>query len=71
MKKLYTFLGMVGLIAFSSTSIAQCPNDNALYLTVSAPTTVGSATTISSCTYGGEYNLITNMQAGATYTFQT
>ncbi|MFK7784395.1 MAG: hypothetical protein AB8B56_04715 [Crocinitomicaceae bacterium] len=71
MKKLYTLLGVVGLIAFSSTSNAQCANDNTLYLTISAPTTVGVASTISSCTYGGEYNLITNLQAGSTYTFET
>jgi hypothetical protein len=71
MKKLYTLLGMVGLIAFSSTSIAQCPNDNTQWLTTDATTLTSTPSTLTSCIFGGEYRLMTNMQAGSTYTFET
>ena len=71
MKKLYTLLGVIGLIAFSSTSNAQCPNDNNQWLTTSATTLTSTPTSITSCIYGGEYRLMTNMQAGSSYTFTT
>ena len=70
MKKLYTLLGMVGLIAFSTTSIAQCSNDNTQFGTSSAPTTANPVS-LTTCIFGGEYRLVTNMVAGSTYTFAT
>ena len=71
MKKLYTLLGMIGLIAFSTTSIAQCPNDNAQFGTTNAPTASNNNITMTTCIFGGEYRLVTNMQAGSSYTFET
>ncbi|MCJ8290739.1 MAG: T9SS type A sorting domain-containing protein [Crocinitomicaceae bacterium] len=71
MKKLYTLLGMLGLIAFSTTSIAQCANDNVQFGTSTAPTNVGQLVTLTTCIYGGEYRLVNNMQAGAVYRLET
>lgn len=71
MKKLYTLLGMVGLIAFSTTSIAQCANDNVQFGTSNAPTASNPVVTLTTCIFGGEYRLVTNMQAGSVYTFET
>lgn len=61
---------MFGLIGFSSTSFAQCANDNTLNATIDA-SSITTGTTLSTCTFGGEYLLITNMQSGSTYTFET
>ena len=71
MKLLYALLGVIGLIVFSSTSNAQCANDNVQFGTSSAPTNVGQLVTLTTCIYGGEYRLVNNMQSGSTYTFET
>jgi SprB repeat len=71
MKKLYTLIALIGLIVFSSTSIAQCPNDNVQFGTSAAPTTVGVSTTLTTCLFGGEYRLVTGLVAGSSYTFAT
>jgi hypothetical protein len=49
---------------------AQCTYDNALYLTLAAPATIGSTVTATQ-TWGGEFNRITGMQAGYTYEIST
>jgi len=62
-------LAIVTLIPFSNVS-AQCPYDNNQYLTGAAPTTVG-ATIYGPQTWGGDFNRVTNMQAGYTYEIST
>lgn len=59
-------LSLVTAISIASTSIAQCTNSIA-FATVAAPTT-NTPLVISTCTYQTEYNTITGVVAGATYT---
>lgn len=65
-----TLMGLFFLGSIPSVS-AQCPNNNIQFGTSTAPSTVGVTTTLSSCLYGGEYRLVTNMQAGSQYSFET
>lgn len=46
---------------------AQCGGGNA-FITTAAPTTTGSTLSISTCTFAGEYNTITGIVAGTSYT---
>lgn len=60
--------GTFGLCAYELAPLSgscSCANESP-WLTVAAPTTT-AVTTISTCTYAGEYNTITGAAAGATY----
>lgn len=61
----WAFIPLLLLLGHAGWS--QCTNTSA-YLTVAAPTNT-SVLTISTCTYGGEYNTITGAVAGQTYQF--
>lgn len=60
----YALLGFV-IFAFPWNSVAQCTNSTA-FGTVAAPTTPAPVT-ISSCTFQSEYNTVTGIVAGQTY----
>lgn len=70
----YTFIALF-IFALSALStqqtFAQCPDDNTQYSSSAAPTVPGVTQTLTTCLYGGEYRLVTNMIAGQTYTFST
>jgi hypothetical protein len=74
MKALYklTLLASLTLSLMSTAwqAAAQCGNDNSLYLSGLSVTCDVAPQTLSSCTYGGEYNTV-NVVSGNTYTFST
>ena len=58
-----------GLCQFST---GQCPDNNVQYGTTDVSGwNVGSSNTLTSCLYGGEYRLITNLIPFALYSFET
>jgi len=69
MKKHLTYIFILMLLQVPA-AIAQCPNDNTAYLSGPAPTTVG-ASVYAPQTWGGDYNILTGMQAGYTYEIST
>ncbi len=71
MKYKNTRIGLLLLSLFTTGKLsAQCPYDNQGYLTGAAPTTVG-ATITAQQTWGGDFNIVTGMQAGYTYEIST
>ncbi len=66
MKNFYILLLITGLISWSENTSAQCSGGFA-FLSAVAPTGT-AATTISSCNYAGDYNTITGVVAGNSYT---
>jgi hypothetical protein len=54
-----------------NTAGAQCPNNNNQFGTSPAPTVPGASVTLSTCIFGGEYRLMTGLQAGVQYRFET
>ncbi|NUQ25968.1 MAG: T9SS type A sorting domain-containing protein [Saprospiraceae bacterium] len=74
MKALYklTLLASLTLSLMSTAwqAAAQCGNDNSLYLSGLSVTCDVAPQTLSSCTYGGEYNTV-NVVSGNIYTFST
>lgn len=66
MKNVYILLLISGLISWSENSRAQCSGGSS-FSTVAAPTGI-TAVTISSCNWAGDYNTITGVVAGNTYT---
>ena len=72
MKKIiYNLTALAVMLCFALNSQAQCSNSNTQYGSSNAPTSVGVLTTLTSCLYGGEYRLVSNMQAGSQYSFET
>ena len=71
--KLLPLLGVVLGLSIFSTQIgySQCPNNNTMWGSSSAPTTVGVTVTLSTCLYGGEYRLVTGLVTGSVYAFET
>ncbi|MFN5318503.1 MAG: fasciclin domain-containing protein, partial [Bacteroidia bacterium] len=67
MKK--TLLVLIAVFAglFNLSLQAQCPNNNTLFFTYPAPTTIGASVGTGICIFAGEHYVITNMQAGSTY----
>ncbi|MBK8499759.1 MAG: T9SS type A sorting domain-containing protein [Flavobacteriales bacterium] len=61
-------IAILALCAAPAGMMAQCPNDNTLWLTTT-PTCPGTSTP-TTCIFGGEY-LLVNVVAGNTYTFST
>ncbi len=64
-----TTIFIFGLVLYSALAFAQCPNNNAYWETVSAPTSVGNSVT--TYLYGGEYTTVTGMIAGRVYQIST
>ena len=59
------------VLSFTTYAIsAQCAYNNSLYMTLAAPTTVGQTITFG-CSWGGDIDRVTGMQAGATYRVST
>jgi len=77
MKTLYQTLKCLSLlvagIIYGAAVQAQCTYNNTIYLTWDAATSLTNVNdqVSSSCTYGGEYNRVTNMEAGNTYRIST
>src|SRR4051812_14820473 len=69
MKNLYILLLISLLTIWSDNGQAQCSGGSS-FSSVAAPTGTGS-TTISSCNWAGDYNTITGVVAGSTYTLTT
>ena len=69
MKKRYILLLLLLLTSLSENSLAQCSGGSS-FASVAAPTGV-TATVISSCNWSGDYNTITGVVAGSTYTLTT
>jgi hypothetical protein len=70
----YTFIALFifALTAFSAQeALAQCPNDNTSFGSSAAPTVNDVTTTLTSCIFGGEYRVVTGLQAGFVYEFST
>jgi len=67
MKKIY-FLVTSLLLITGYAAQSQCTNA-AQFGTVTAPTTNGAPTTITTCAFGGEYSTINGCTAGQQYTF--
>lgn len=67
--KTIKLLAILSFVAVTST-FAQCPYDNTIYLTGPAPTVVGSSI-IGQQTWGGDFNRVTGMVAGYTYEIST
>jgi hypothetical protein len=67
MKNFFRSFLIVLLAFWGSLAKAQCPNDNSIFFTYAAPTTIGASVGSGICIYGGEYYLLTNMVAGNTY----
>lgn len=57
-------LSLVLILLSGSSALAQCPNDNVFYETITAPTASSARFTE---LYGGEYTTVTNLVAGTTY----
>ncbi|MBI4649163.1 MAG: hypothetical protein HY738_21865, partial [Bacteroidia bacterium] len=70
MKKILIINFVLVSVLTISYSYSQCAYDNVIYLTWTAPATVGASQT-TACIYGGEYNRVTGMVAGYTYRIQT
>jgi hypothetical protein len=66
MKKYYLLLLISALAVYSENILAQCSGGSS-FSTVAAPTG-STATTISSCNWAGDYNTITGVVAGNSYT---
>ncbi len=76
MKNLFqtiTCLVLLIAAAFSNTANAQCAYNNSIYQTWDASTQLVNVTdqVSNACTFGGEYNRVTNMVAGNTYRVST
>jgi hypothetical protein len=74
MKKIYNIPKIAFSLSFlflSLVTYAQCPNNNIQYGTSSAPNAVGQIQTLTTCIYGGEYRLVTGLQSGSQYAFET
>ncbi|MGV3609748.1 MAG: T9SS type A sorting domain-containing protein [Fluviicola sp.] len=69
MKNFYLLLLASLLTVWSDNSQAQCSGGSS-FASVAAPTGT-TATTISSCNWAGDYNTITGVVAGSTYTLTT
>ena len=74
MKKIILLLSLVFFAGSYSSLNAQCSTGSASYgqfpsSTQFAPTSVGIATTITGCSWAGEYMRMSGLQAGAVYTF--
>lgn len=69
MKNFYLLLLLSLLTIWSENSRAQCSGGSS-FSTVAAPTGT-SATTISTCNWAGDYNTITGIVAGSSYTLTT
>lgn len=71
MKAIFRTLFVTCLIYFVATKVgAQCPYDNAIYLTGSAPTVVNDFVEAPQ-TWAGDFNRVTGMVAGNTYRIST
>ena len=68
MKNLISNISLVFVFVLGVTGnmYSQCTNSTA-YMTATAPSTPGTVTQISTCTYQSEYNTINSVQAGETY----
>ena len=67
MKNFFRSVFFLMLAFWGSLAKAQCPNDNTLFFTYAAPTTIGASVGSGICIFGGEYYVVTNMVAGNTY----
>lgn len=71
MKAIFRTLFVTCLIYFVATKVgAQCPYDNTIYLTGSAPTVVNDFVEAPQ-TWAGDFNRVTGMVAGNTYRIST
>ena len=76
MKRTILNISVIGLLSLLTTltpltNYSQCPNNNTLYGSSGAPTTIGSTSTLTTCIWGGEYRLVTGLVAGSLYSFET
>lgn len=67
MKTCYVFIVLSIALLNAGTVVAQCSGGSS-FATIAAPTTTAT-TTISSCNFAGDYNTITGITAGNSYTF--